>query len=157
MPAKSGVGGGIMAAAPSQIGIGTFAPRLDRHGNSVRGALICERLSDQFDLHFARIPPMPHHSTVRRVVDFSAKARLVELQGDLNFLGIEAALQAVLTAARDRPAVVVDVTRINHLVTQARDLLPQLSQRLAETGHRLLVIGGAVLDARARHAVPGHR
>ena len=37
MPAKSGVGGGIVAALPSQIGLGTFSPRLDSHGNSVRG------------------------------------------------------------------------------------------------------------------------
>ena len=37
IPAKSGVGGGIMAALPSQIGLGTFSPNLDSHGNSVRG------------------------------------------------------------------------------------------------------------------------
>ena len=37
IPAKSGVGGGIVAALPSQLGLGTFSPCLDSHGNSVRG------------------------------------------------------------------------------------------------------------------------
>lgn len=140
LPAKSGVGGGIIAAASSQLGIGTFGPTLDAHGNSVRGNLICAQIAHDFDLHFTRVPE-PHHSTVRRVIDLRPQARLVELQGILGFLGIEAALQAVLTAAQDRPAVIVDMTRVRHLVAHAKDLLHQLSQRLGETGHRLLVIG----------------
>ena len=51
MPAKSGVGGGIVAALPAQLGLGTFSPRLDEHGNSVRGLKICEALSTRFGLH----------------------------------------------------------------------------------------------------------
>ncbi|NED70390.1 glutaminase, partial [Streptomyces sp. SID10244] len=35
LPAKSGVGGGILAILPGQLGIGVYSPRLDRHGNSV--------------------------------------------------------------------------------------------------------------------------
>ena len=37
VPAKSGVGGGVMAVVNRQLGIGTYSPRLDRFGNSVRG------------------------------------------------------------------------------------------------------------------------
>jgi glutaminase len=51
LPAKSGVGGGIVAALPAQLGLGTFSPPLDAHGNSVRGLKICEALSTQFGLH----------------------------------------------------------------------------------------------------------
>src|SRR5215470_4407932 len=51
MPAKSGIGGGIVAALPAQLGLGTFSPRLDEHGNSVRGLKICEALSTRFGLH----------------------------------------------------------------------------------------------------------
>src|SRR5438445_10466496 len=51
IPAKSGVGGGIVAALPSQLGLGTFSPLLDSHFNSVRGLKVCEALSSRFDLH----------------------------------------------------------------------------------------------------------
>src|SRR5215471_18563987 len=51
IPAKSGVGGGIVAALPSQLGLGTYAPLLDSHGNSVRGLKVCQALSTRFDLH----------------------------------------------------------------------------------------------------------
>ena len=45
IPAKSGVGGGIIGALPGQAGLATFAPPLDEHGNSVRGVEAFERLS----------------------------------------------------------------------------------------------------------------
>ncbi|MFG1296581.1 glutaminase A [Xanthobacter variabilis] len=51
VPAKSGVGGGILAALPAQLGLGTFSPRLDQHGNSVRGIRTCEMIAEAFDLH----------------------------------------------------------------------------------------------------------
>lgn len=37
LPAKSGVGGGLIAVSPGKFGVGTFAPPLDKAGNSVRG------------------------------------------------------------------------------------------------------------------------
>ncbi len=36
LPAKSGVGGGIIAVAPGRFGIAAFSPPLDKAGNSVR-------------------------------------------------------------------------------------------------------------------------
>ena len=51
IPAKSGVGGGIVAALPGQFGLGTFSPLLDSHGNSVRGLKVCEDMSSHFHLH----------------------------------------------------------------------------------------------------------
>jgi glutaminase len=51
LPAKSGVGGGIMAVVNRQIGVGVFSPRLDAHGNSVRGHLACARLAEDLGLH----------------------------------------------------------------------------------------------------------
>jgi len=51
LPAKSGVGGGIMAVVNRQIGIGVFSPRLDEAGNSVRGKLSCIGLTEALGLH----------------------------------------------------------------------------------------------------------
>ena len=48
LPAKSGVGGGILAVVPGRMGIGIVSPPLDKYGNSVRGqkaaAYIVEKL-----------------------------------------------------------------------------------------------------------------
>ncbi len=51
VPCKSGVGGGIMGAVNRQLGIGTFSPRLDEKGNSVRGLHVFKQLADEFGLH----------------------------------------------------------------------------------------------------------
>lgn len=51
IPAKSGVGGGLMAVAPGKMGVAIFSPRLDRGGNSVRGQLACRDLSAALGLH----------------------------------------------------------------------------------------------------------
>ena len=50
IPAKSGVGGGIMAAVPRRIGIGVYGPSLDEKGNSVAGMRVLTDLSDELDL-----------------------------------------------------------------------------------------------------------
>jgi glutaminase len=51
MPAKSGVGGGVIAVLPGQLGIAVFSPKLDDRGNSFRGIEICKRISKDFGLH----------------------------------------------------------------------------------------------------------
>lgn len=51
IPAKSGVGGGVIGVVNRQLGIGTFSPRLDAKGNSVRGILTMQLLSDELGLH----------------------------------------------------------------------------------------------------------
>jgi glutaminase len=51
IPAKSGVGGGIMGVVNRQIGIGSYSPRLDRNGNSVRGIASFKMMSDSLGLH----------------------------------------------------------------------------------------------------------
>ena len=49
-PAKSGVGGGIMGVIPRSMGIGVYAPALDKHGNSVAGVQALAQLSRELDL-----------------------------------------------------------------------------------------------------------
>jgi len=52
IPAKSGVGGGIVAVVPGRGAIATFAPPLDTKGNSVRGIKVFEELSHLYSLHY---------------------------------------------------------------------------------------------------------
>jgi len=51
LPAKSGVAGGIVAVAPGKGAIGTFSPRLDPAGNSVRGQRATAYLSRTLGLN----------------------------------------------------------------------------------------------------------
>ena len=51
IPAKSGVGGGIMASVPKRMGIGVFGPALDKKGNSIAGLKILEDLSKELELN----------------------------------------------------------------------------------------------------------
>lgn len=51
IPAKSGVGGGIVAAMPERFGLGLFSPGLDEYGHSVRGVETCRELSTHYGLH----------------------------------------------------------------------------------------------------------
>jgi glutaminase len=66
LPAKSGVGGGIMGVVNRQVGIGVFSPRLDENGNSVRGKLSCMGLAEQIGLH-AFDPTNPGSTFLRRL------------------------------------------------------------------------------------------
>ena len=50
VPAKSGVGGGIMAVVPTRMGIGIFSPALDEKGNSIAGIRALEILSKRLYL-----------------------------------------------------------------------------------------------------------
>lgn len=51
IPAKSGVGGGIVAAVENTMGIGAFGPALDSKGNSIGSYRALEYLSYQLNLH----------------------------------------------------------------------------------------------------------
>ncbi len=49
LPAKSGVGGGIVAVAPGKGAIAVFSPRLDEAGNSVKAQKVIEYVADHLD------------------------------------------------------------------------------------------------------------
>jgi cbb3-type cytochrome oxidase subunit 3 len=54
LPAKSGVGGGVIGVLPGQFGLALYPPPLDAKGNSVRGVAGFRDLSRVFDLHLLR-------------------------------------------------------------------------------------------------------
>jgi glutaminase len=51
IPAKSGVGGGVLAVVNRQVGIAIYSPKLDSHGNSRRGVEVCADLASRLGLH----------------------------------------------------------------------------------------------------------
>ncbi|MCH7721096.1 MAG: glutaminase [Planctomycetes bacterium] len=51
IPAKSGVSGGIIGVLPGQVGLASFAPRLDDEGNSVQGVEMFAQLCADLGLH----------------------------------------------------------------------------------------------------------
>lgn len=51
LPAKSGVGGGIVAVVPGKGAIAVFSPRLDEAGNSVKAQKVIEFVARKLDLN----------------------------------------------------------------------------------------------------------
>jgi glutaminase len=51
LPAKSGVGGGIVAIAPGKGAVAVFAPRLDEAGNSVKAQKVITYVADKLDMN----------------------------------------------------------------------------------------------------------
>lgn len=51
LPAKSGVGGGIIAVVPNKMAIAAFSPPVDAAGNSVRAQAAIAELSKRWQLH----------------------------------------------------------------------------------------------------------
>jgi glutaminase len=51
LPAKSGVSGALMLVVPGLMGICVWSPRLDEHGNSVRGIEFCRKLVGEYNVH----------------------------------------------------------------------------------------------------------
>ena len=59
IPAKSGVGGGIIAAVPAKLGIATYGPALDPAGNSCYSLYALERIAHDEQLGIFSHPPLP--------------------------------------------------------------------------------------------------
>jgi glutaminase len=50
LPAKTGVGGGIIAVVPGEMAIAAFSPRVNAAGNSVRATKAIEHIAQELDL-----------------------------------------------------------------------------------------------------------
>ncbi|WFR71438.1 glutaminase A [Prescottella defluvii] len=159
MPAKSGVGGGVLAVLPGQLGIAVYSPRLDRHGNSVRGVRTCRELSRDLELHFLHVTRAARSSIRARYSVASApsrtrrtdaeraaldeigdRARIYELHGDLLFTGAETAVREIDGARDGLEAVVVDVRRVDDVSDVARRMIEALWADLARHGCRTALV-----------------
>lgn len=133
MPAKSGVGGGIVAVLPGQLGIGVYSPLLDDKGNSVRGVRLCRSLSEQLGLHFLTVS-RDSRAALRAVYSPREGVRVYETHGDLSFCGAEQVIRTVDRELRDVDVVILDVTRVDDIDGAARGLLSGMSEVLRAQG-----------------------
>jgi glutaminase len=149
IPAKSGVGGGILAALPARLGLGSYSPRLDRHGNSVRGIKVCEALSSHYDLHMLNrsddarnsiiadydIGKSPSRRIRRRqeqkiLAAHHQDVRIIELVGPLTFSNVDYISRQL--AAKPRPQFVIfDLRRVAALTPAGARLLAEELRELA--------------------------
>jgi glutaminase len=110
------VSGGLLAVAPSQFGVAAFSPRLDEHGNSVRGVAAVEAFADRFGVHLME----PHESVAIPAlrVESTADGRVIHLGGELGFAGTErvvAVLRELASALPPEAVVTVDASDLARL------------------------------------------
>jgi glutaminase len=139
IPAKSGVSGGLIGSLPGRAGLAVFSPRLDRHGNSVRGVQVFERLSADMGMHLMEVPP-PARSLVRERAPLptgDGHGEVFELQGSVDFVGMERFLRELADEAPSESAVVLDLTRVHEVRDVGRRMLLEGARRLSLDGHQV--------------------
>ncbi len=159
MPGKSGIGGGIIAVLPGQVGLAVYSPSLDQHGNSVRGVATCERLSTDMELHFVRagraarsvirgrydIADAPsgvrrNEEAIAALEQHSQRATVLELQGDLRFAEVETVIREIVELSPEVEYVVLDVRRVDEVVGFSVGLFAEVRQRLRAEGRWLVMV-----------------
>lgn len=144
IPAKSGVGGGIIGALPGQVGLASFSPRLDRHGNSVRGIEVFERLSHDMGLHLMSVAPparsVLHSSRVEGEGEGEDAVRIYELAGVIGFSGAERVIQRIADDPPQERVVAFDLSRVHSIGDVARRMLLECLRRLRLDGRRVHLV-----------------
>lgn len=162
LPAKSGVGGGILAVLPGQLGIGIFSPPLDEQGNSARGIRVCADLSRDLALHLfangAAPPPCLRLSydasqvgsrrrranRIHQVLRGSGhRIRVFELQGEMMFATFEPVVRMALKQAPYCRYLVLNMRYVVSMDEVAARLVVELAQKLDTSGISLIVCGTA--------------
>ena len=159
IPAKSGVGGGIIGVLPGQLSIAVFSPLLDENYNSIRGILTFRDLTHRFGLHLLNRPSLTNY-VIRRsytLSDFHSsryrpreaekilqregrRVRIFELQGDLHFSALERLLHAYLQAFEENERMIIDLTRIGSIDEATRAILFRFAGQVFESGKRLALV-----------------
>jgi glutaminase len=159
IPAKSGVGGGILAALPARLGLGSYSPRLDSHGNSVRGIKVCEALSRHYDLHMLNRSDDARNSIMadynigniasrrsRRPQERKILAahhhdvRIIELVGTLTFSNVDFVSRQL--AAKPRPQFIIfDLRRVAAVTRAGARLIAEGFRELAAF-HVTVILSG---------------
>ncbi|WP_158726704.1 glutaminase [Tomitella fengzijianii] len=151
IPAKSGVGGGIIGVLPGQAGIATFSPPLDTHGNSVRGVGVFERMTEDMGLHLMSVPP-PARSVLRDDGEITTadggRVGIYALQGAIQFAGAEWIARHLEQFPPESPTVAWDLSRTYSVNKVARRLLLEIARGLEDDGRTVVLIDpdGVIAD-----------
>jgi len=177
MPAKSGVGGGIIAVLPGRFGIGIFSPPLDEKGNSLRGIEACKQLSRDFGLHMytcAGDPRMalgrvytaadapsrrqPAAALLACLKEHAKRIKYLCLHGFLGVDGIEYVIRRMREMAADSHSFILDMHNVAGISESAARLLNQARMSFGEDGIALVFSrmhgNKAILDPLSK-SVPG--
>jgi glutaminase len=158
LPAKSGVGGGILAVLPGQLGIGIFSPPLDAQGNSARGIKVCEDLSRDLSLHlFANgAAPQPalrltydgsqvssrrrRRPAQQKILRSSGhRIRIIDLQGELIFSTFEPVVRLALKQAPYCQYQILDMRNVVNIDLVSMRLISELQTSLATLGVKMMI------------------
>ncbi len=153
MPAKSGVGGGIIAVLPGRFGIGIYSPLLDAKGNSVRGIEVCKRLSQDLQLNVfshssqpsmalsrvytaAEVPSKRHYPAAlrARIDPRASRIKYYTLHGPLAADGAEFITRRMLALADDSDCCILDLHQVTQITDSAARLFGHTHAQLAARG-----------------------
>jgi glutaminase len=169
MSAKSGVAGGIIAVLPGQLGVGVFSPRLDAHGNSVRGIRVCEELSRDLELHLFDTPGAGS-ATIRRKMtglDFKSnrvriqaeqdhlrklghRLKVYQIQGHLGFATVEVVVRDIMECRQDIDCLALDFKRVLSITESACRLLERLFRLLSRQSASVAIVHAGHLPGLQR-------
>jgi glutaminase len=157
MPAKSGVAGGVIAVLPGQLGIGVFSPRLDAHGNSVRGIRVCQEISRNLDLHLLNRPPVGRFIIRRKfsaaevssnrvrslaettlLREHGGRIRAWQLQGGLMFSTTEVLVHDLMENIAEADFFILDFKRVLGINESACHLIYHLFEKLKARGQTMI-------------------
>lgn len=161
MPAKSGVGGGVVAVLPGQFGVAVYSPRLDAKGNSCRGIAVCEALSRDFGMHMLRVTRTTTTSVIRssyNAAETRSKLsrdavseeylnreghgiRVFELTGELMFVSAEIVVQEATEQGGGCDYLVFDLARVSAVDQSAFMLLSEFAEAQIARGKTVLFTG----------------
>ncbi len=158
LPAKSGVSGGVIAVLPGQLGIGVFSPRLDRHGNSIRGVRTCNALSRHWDLHLFNRPGTgrsvirvrssaaelssnrlwnPAEAAILR--EHGSRILVYQLQGHLLFASTELLVREIVGHDDGVDYIILDFKRVLSVNESACRLLAPLLAEYHASGRTIIL------------------
>jgi glutaminase len=159
LPAKSGVGGGVVGVLPGQLGLAVFSPKLDIKGNSVRGVRTFRDLSKRFNLHLFNFPSISDNA-IRRVYHLgevaSSRRRgseqrrvlrehgncttVFELQGDLFVSAVERLIRAEKRVWDTTQYYVFDLKRAGLIDQATQGILQDIAEEIASAGKVLIMV-----------------